>query len=190
MLKLINIYLLIAFPLELIENNCVTYFNSIAYALRSKNKEKNKIITLFAIFSFLFYVCNFPDKIKIKNLFFLILLFIILWSFSFVQIGPCTVYGVLNEKFKALKIFNIIFTIVLLIIDILLLGCIYKIHIMPDNDLNTVQTNINITGLFTGKRWKENAYHSSSNTSSSICYTKNTSLKFYTISWFSKCRLF
>ena len=38
LLKLINIYLLIAFPLELIENNCVTYFNSIAYALRSKNK--------------------------------------------------------------------------------------------------------------------------------------------------------
>ena len=178
LLKLINIYLLIAFPLELIENNCVTYFNSIAYALRSKNKEKNKIITLFAIFSFLFYLWNFPDKIKSKNLFFLILLFIILWSFSFVQIGPCTVYGVLNEKFKALKIFNIIFTIVLLIIDILLLVCIYKIHIMPDNDLNTVQTNINITGLFTGKRWKENAYHSSSNTSSSICYTKTHYLNF------------
>ena len=78
LLKLINIYLLIAFPLELIENNCVTYFNSIAYALRSKNKEKNKILTLFAIFSFLFYLYNFPDKIKSKNLFFLILLFIIL----------------------------------------------------------------------------------------------------------------
>ena len=89
-----------------------------------------------------------------------------------------SIYNKINKKYKSFKIINYVFTFVYLAIDIFLIYSLFKIHIIPNKSLNTVQTNINITGLFSGKHWQINPYPSSYNVSSTMCYTEPHYLNF------------
>lgn len=199
--KLINVYLIISFPSKFIEKYSKTYYNSIAYSLTFKDiknhKLKNNIKFVILYLLFFFYFEILGKNNNFEGFVFFILFFSFLCTFSRIQIEPwifhkiykkCfdknnsnlkkSIYGKISKKYKSFKIFNITFTLVYLLINIFLIASIFEIHIMPKKSLNTVQTNINITGLFSGKHWKINPYSSSYNISSPMCYTKTHYLNF------------
>lgn len=198
--KLIDIFLIIAFPSKFIKNHFKSYFNSIAYNLTSKeiknHKLKNKIKLFITILCLFFYTSIF-GKNNFDGFFYFFLLYSFLFFFSQIQIEPwifhkiykkcfCnkssnlkrSIYCKINKKYKSFKFFNIIFTLIYIIIDCFLIWFLLEIHIIPNKSLNTVQTEFNKTGLFSGKRWEVNSYPSSNNVSSSLCYTYTHYLNF------------